>query len=80
MQTENMNTKMTSIGTPTDVPSFPVGYYQLHPNRSLNWQMNRNYKLGQRSVPHCSLFSSGHAGCASDGRYGRSPCTSEPVL
>ena len=43
MQTENMNTKMTSTGTPTDVPSFPVGYYQLHPDRSLNWQMNRNY-------------------------------------
>ena len=41
MQTENM--KMTGIGTQNDVPSFPVGYYNLHPDRSLNWQMNRNY-------------------------------------
>jgi hypothetical protein len=39
MQTENMNSKMTSTVTQTDVPGFPVGYYQLHPDRSLNWQM-----------------------------------------
>lgn len=43
MQTENMNQQMTNTNTPTDVPGFPVGYYQLHPDRSLNWQMNRNY-------------------------------------
>jgi hypothetical protein len=43
MQTENMNLKMPLTGTPTDVPSFPVGYYQLHPDTSLNFQMNRFY-------------------------------------
>jgi hypothetical protein len=43
MQTENINKKMTSTNTPTAMPGFPVGYYQLHPDRSLNWQMNRNY-------------------------------------
>jgi cytochrome P450 len=43
MQTENMNLKMNSTSTPTDMPGFPVGFYQLHPDTSLNWQMNRNY-------------------------------------
>src|SRR5215472_15372689 len=43
MQTENMNLQMTGTSTPTDVSGFPVGYYQLHRDRSLNWQMNRNY-------------------------------------
>ena len=43
MQTENMNLKLALTGTPTDVPSFPVGFYQLHPDTNLNWQMNRNY-------------------------------------
>jgi hypothetical protein len=43
MQTENMNLKPARNSTTIDVPGFPVGYYQLHPDTSLNWQMNRFY-------------------------------------
>jgi len=50
MQTEHMNLKLALTGTPTDVPSFPVGYYQLHPDASLNFQMNRFYTGDQRML------------------------------
>jgi alpha-beta hydrolase superfamily lysophospholipase len=43
MKIENMNLKMALTGTPDGVTPLPVGYYQLHPDVSLNFQMNRCY-------------------------------------
>ena len=43
MQTENMYLQPARTGTPNDIKNFPVGYYQLYPDTSLNWQMNRFY-------------------------------------
>ena len=43
MNTENTNLKMALTGTQNGVTTFPVGYYQLHPDASLNFQMNRFY-------------------------------------
>jgi alpha-beta hydrolase superfamily lysophospholipase len=43
MNTENMNLKMALTGTQNGVTTFPIVYYQLHPDVSLNFQMNRFY-------------------------------------
>ena len=46
MTTENT----TSNGTKNHFMSFPVGYYQLHPDVSVNYQLNRYYTGDQRML------------------------------
>jgi len=40
----------TSNGTKNHFTSFPVGYYQLHPDVSVNYQLNRYYTGDQRML------------------------------
>jgi hypothetical protein len=50
MQTEYKNLKRPLTDTPNGVRPFPVGYYQLHPDVSINCQLNRFYTGDERML------------------------------
>jgi alpha-beta hydrolase superfamily lysophospholipase len=50
MKTEYKNLNMPLTGTLNGVTSFPVGYYQLHPDVNINYQLNRFYTGDQRML------------------------------
>lgn len=50
MHTENKHLKRPLTGTPTGDTPFPIGYYQLHPDVSINYQLNRFYTGDQRML------------------------------
>lgn len=61
MLTENT----TSNGTKNHFTSFPVGYYQLHPDVSINYQLNRYYIGDQSMLTEMRTVAPGFKGVSS---------------